>query len=1287
LFVFLIAYASGYTVDFDKSSGNNYFQGSISVSGGKVAVSLAAVQDATTPKSDIQTTSSDAGGDVSAGQDTSATGEAVFTASVAANSDGDSARTNDLAAGDNAGVTTEQGAHASDDEAGAGQHDTTVSGEVAAASSAATSGCDDTSSSSASAIDGTVEVDHQGAEAGDSAHAGQEAEAQGEVASLTTSASNGDISATTSTTAVNGEVQGDQEAGAEDYGAGANQDTNAYGDVVCAETSVTKEERGPDTTADVTAFASGDGGLADITVEQHAGAGEDGAGAQQSGIAFGDDAAFTASVSDNKGNEASAIIAADDAVIVDATSQSVHIEQECRDTEVEAEQSGGMLDGSWGIMAVSASDKKGDYSNAFAVADEPVLIASDQEAEAGHSASASQDTTIVSLGKADAGTNVGDDDGNTACTDAQLDNGGAINTLQGAAADDLHFYPIFSAEGAAAGQLTEIYAFDGASATSSASNKNADEGAASTGDQIWGEGNITTAQGAGAGNLRLFNLHSEGAAAAQESSLDSHPPTVLDDFLVDDGCEIVGGTAWSNSNNEYDNLAHTEATYYGAGFIDSTIQGATAGESSVYFYIPRDGGLTIEGEGALAAQHTESIMGENGGFAGSSSTNEFENFADTSAGFDGCGYINDTTQGAAAGELEVNHHDVVEGALAIQNTEQIVSLNSPTTSWANSCSSDDDGNFAVTAVQANGPGSEIDGTFQGAAAGEVNFFDIEGDGAIAAGHTDSVDGLDGGWASSSSNNECENFADTNAGFDGIGHIYDTTQGAAAGEVEVHGHDVVEGAIAIQDTEEISSYEIGTVWANSSAMDDDGNCVFTEAYASGPNNAIHDTTQGAAAGEYDFWGVEGDGAIAGQHTECVSIPYQEAGVPEWTGSVISNAYSPYEECSRYGPVYAETGDQFDGTGLITDATQIVAAGETTIRFSDDKIKLEGASAFQDTGEIYASYGNGEAWSTASFADNNEGSAGTNDMFDAGGSIVGTIQGAGAGSVTFYDDCQEKLKLEGAIAAQHTDLITSGSDDSASATSWANNEDRNFANTTVGFAGIGSIEDTTQGAAAGQIAVNGQHDTVEGAIAAQHTGEVETDTSSGSGWASTYAENSADGLYDEGVAVTNATFLGEGSITGTSQVGVAGEIDPFHLEAQGAVAIQHTEEIESDIWGSVNSSANNEFVNFANAVAIYGNASAPSGNNGGELSEATSGAVAGEIELQHYCQDLELEGAAAGQYVNSSVNLVDYTVAAENVPRSDISTTTATVGFAELAAAGEIEDGFHIGGATSFAFPVP
>ena len=79
---------------------------------------------------------------------------------------------------------------------------------------------------------------------------------------------------------------------------------------------------------------------------------------------------------------------------------------------------------------------------------------------------------------------------------------------------------------------------------------------------------------------------------------------------------------------------------------------------------------------------------------------------------------------------------------------------------------------------------------------------------------------EGGDASSRSNNEFDNFANTEVGYTGIGQIDGTIQGATAGEVEVEfqGDDIaeVEGAVAIQHTDNVNDFTPdGRVWATSS----------------------------------------------------------------------------------------------------------------------------------------------------------------------------------------------------------------------------------------------------------------------------------------------------------------------------------------------------------------------------------------------------------------------------------------------------------------------------------------
>ena len=182
-------------------------------------------------------------------------------------------------------------------------------------------------------------------------------------------------------------------------------------------------------------------------------------------------------------------------------------------------------------------------------------------------------------------------------------------------------------------------------------------------------------------------------------------------------------------------------------------------------------------------------------------------------------------------------------------------------------------------------------------------------------------------------------------------------------------------------------------------------------------------------------------------------------------------------------------------------------------------------------------------------------------------------------------------------------------------------------------------------------------------------------------------------DEGFALTTNGFLfGEGEIKETTQGAGAGEVEfevfGIDVDAEGAIAAQHTDEIESDGLGWAASFSNNEFDNFAGTVDVY--------TFGGEISQTTQGATAGEIELEFANgEDLELEGAAAGQFTDfvrtTGPGFVG-TGALHVQPGPDDFEFSAGSGFTApgsitgpvfgIAAAGEIEDGFFDEGAIAF-----
>ena len=108
-------------------------------------------------------------------------------------------------------------------------------------------------------------------------------------------------------------------------------------------------------------------------------------------------------------------------------------------------------------------------------------------------------------------------------------------------------------------------------------------------------------------------------------------------------------------------------------------------------------------EGAIAAQHTDEIASDTFGAAASWANNEDENFALTGAVFFGPGDIDDTTQGGAAGEIELFGDEVAEGAVVGQFTDNIASTNG---GGAGALSVDEDGDFALTAAAYLSDGSD-----------------------------------------------------------------------------------------------------------------------------------------------------------------------------------------------------------------------------------------------------------------------------------------------------------------------------------------------------------------------------------------------------------------------------------------------------------------------------------------------------------------------------------------------------------------------------------------------------
>jgi hypothetical protein len=1178
----LVASASAATYNFGKTHGDSKYEGVIAISDGKVAVSVAAVMEGTMATNQE---ADDTGDEVGTEQSVEAEGTGIFAGSGASNGD-ESACTNTIASGEDAAVDIEeQEAEVENNEAEAEQEGAATGDSVSMVAAAENDrGKEAVTVASATGEDATLDMDQEAEVERREAEAEQEGKASGEDVLMVTAVDDGRGKEAVTVASAEGEgatLAGEQEAETERRETEAEQEMQATGDTIAFTTSA--EER-RDT--EVTTSLRVSGAVGTVAVEQEAELERDEAEAEQEIVnAQGERISAVTSV-DTRGKEATSAITLRDGIITYAEQEAelehneaeaeqevqliaeradvttsaenwrgdsavthagvrngvinVFQEAEAEWDGVEAEQDGfvdtlTILGPGSAIMDTHIVSSNGNEAHTGAAGD---FVYSEQEGGTG-SAWVTQDSIVVADdGHASAWSFARSNEGDTAGTIATVFDGGLIQTEQGAAAGRDHFGPV-QVDGAAAGQITEIVAFDGALTASWASNRRADEGAASTMAVIGGAGEIETMQGAGAGEVDIYLHH----------------------------------------------------------------------------------GFAFEADGAVAAQATR-MNSTDGGLASSRSTNEFDNFANTEVGYDGIGQIgltplgdqdefSGTIQGAAAGEaeIEVHGHDIAEaeGAIAIQHTDFVTSeeLN---TVWASSSSNNEFDNFAGTEARATGNNAFIGDTTQGAGAGEIEIFGIEAEGAVAIQDTELISsGEDGVAAANSwSNNEFENFANTGASARN-GFIEDTTQGAIAGEVEVemHHHDIAEaeGAVAIQDTAVISSFD-------------------------GIARAYSDST--------DMW------SSASTETQ-----------------VSSFLLTP---------------------GTITDTTQGAGAGEIELNLPHHvEVEVQGSAAVQDTGMISGL--NGFASSDAvSFGGDDV--AHTGSWFFGIGAIEGTTQGAAVGEAEVEVHHHDVFEAEGAIAAQHTDAISSTF--GGGAASYANNfDDQAFAGTSAVYFTNGGIEGTTQGAGAGELELGfGHHELeVEGAIAAQHT-DLVYDQNAGS--AGSFATDNSEGLFDEGFATTTATFFGEGAITDTTQGGIAGEAgfgDDVYVG--GAAAIQHTEEIGSDGFGFIMSTSNNEFENFAFANTFYYHDVVD-----GEIADATSGALAGEIYLEHFGpgphNDFEAEGAVAGQYIGFERNAVSGTSAFSTDPVDFSSTLMANplTPIWQVSLAGEYEDGIADAGAITF-----
>jgi hypothetical protein len=1009
---------------FGASNGASGYQGEVVIDGnGNIAFTIVAAVNGD------YTATQDTSPDVSAEQQATANGQAVFAGSGAANTDGDYASTGDMALGGGS-IVTDQGAEASCFGAAAGQEDTTVSGDMVLAGSNA--GGDDGQYAESVAVvdDGSIDITVQGANDYRDVEAGQIVSATGEDIYLDSYAVDGrsEAEAVTIANTEEGTSQAEvcQGAEASRHSASANQDAAVTGDEVFiasyasgfssanAVTSVTGAEDPVEVIgqeAEVNFFKaeaeqeSVDASGTEVCISTYA---------EKDGKAAGSSTEVTNGEAAVRDQEAEVFLfgGAEAHQNTSAlTSETVHMHtyvstefgssaETC--TEVTNGTVGGEQEAEWFFGATASQDmianaetadlttkatNGGDEAGTHAGVTEGTIIAL-QEAEAAlfEGASAEQNAFVAGTGGgADSWANAAD--GNSAWTfinfggyDEDDSTTGILNTNQYAeATGDAYAYQGTEEESDNFVTVVNGHAAAGSGASSD------DGDCADTIAEVFYGGDITTDQWAGAGDVYfnppgpIVGIGADGAAAGQLTEI----------FATH------GGSVESTASSCDESEAGTEAEFHGVGNI-STGQGAAAGDVWVF----HEG----HADGAIAAQWTD-MDSTRGGEASSWASTEDPNFATTEAGYHGEGYIDGTFQGAAAGELIAFHEGKAEGAIAIQHTEEISSnVEDGDTVWASSFAKNDRENEAGTRAFALGDGT-ISETTQGAIAGEGELWgplDIEVEGAAAGQYTEKIEsGIGGGavtWAEQESEGRRghESYASTRAMFFGDGEIEGTLQVAGAGEAESRFFES-QGAAAFQQTDEIEVDDGVAFTESESSIHSDVNSAETGNKVCG-DGGIYETTQGAFAGEFEGFLIEGEGAAAGQITGLIASDDQ--------GSAWSNSNNEREN-------KAGTKTEFDGVGTIAGTTQGAGAGEIESRLFD--FEVEGAAAGQNTLFI----GSTDGGSARSWANNEcENSAQSNSTYTGAGTIVDLEQGAAAGEIEFGHD-----EIEGAIAGQETTIGTS------------------------------------------------------------------------------------------------------------------------------------------------------------------------------------------------------------------------------------------------------------------------
>jgi hypothetical protein len=1340
----MMAPAMARTHEFTSSNGDSGYQGLVTMNDdGNIAFTIVAYVNGDATINDQQVTD-----DVGASQNVQADGQGVFAGSGAATTDGNYATTADMANGD-ASISTVQSVNADYISAGAEQDATAAGDQVLATSSAGNNWQSADSVSAAVGGAASLDVSGQEAEVNffTGSEAGQESvTADGDNVYIESSADG--FSSAEAVTSVNGAegpvlVQDqsvednwfESEAGQGLVSANGNEvtiasfaekagdDASATTEVINGGATVTDQE------AEVTFFGAeaeqgGVGAAGDVIVIASSVNGDSGASAVTTAIGLGSQAGVTGQEAEDNFFGASAeqdyAYGIGDVVVIQSSANgdsgaiaytdvinggAAVTGQEAEDNFFEASAEQDYVDASGDFITIGVgAEKDGLYAGALTSvvngnadvqwqdAETEVFFGSPHEAEADQHV-VSADGSAIYLE-----TTAGFDYGSSAAATALIIDSVGVTSEQNAEWE----------YGASADQVTQTGPAGAISIDTSATN-----GGDSAGTHLDGT-NVFESQASQNAEAALFS----GASADQTSELTAG-------WNEEEG----SGNAVTWSSSEDRNDASTWVKFEGTdGGLDANQVAVADGDAWA-----TEGEWFINKYGELDS-HTAVAVETGTAEAGSAATSREGDTATTVAGVDNGGMIQ-TVQGAAAGDTwTFGFH--ADGAAAGQ--ESIIDATDGGYAVSTSSSEEQKGFFILDKEESNaGTQASISGdgwivTFQGAAAGDVfsppQIWGVKAEGAVA-GQASWLSSDDGGTASSWSSTEDPTFATTEAGYHGDGYIYGTFQGAAAGEVKEFGEGSAEGSIAIQHTEEISSEVVDgdTVWASSYANNNGEYQAGTLTFALG-DGLIQETTQGAIAGEGELWGpfeTEVEGAAAGQYTEhiesCVECGLGGGGAITWSegdpkcgedsqastkavffgdGGYIDNtlqvagagevdsffyqteganafqhtdtiniedgiAFTETESSIHSKVNSAETGNMVLGDGAIIDTTQAASAGEFENFFAEGK----GAAAGQLTLSVgnEDSDGKGSAWSKANNEWDNK--AGTVAKFEGDGVIYQTAQGAGAGEVESWF-----FEVEGAAAGQETTQVISK--DGGLVKSWAENRDPSEVFTEAGYNGDGYINGITQTSAAGEVE-SGPFE-IEGALAIQDVDKIYSKTS---GWATSQAEFSerVRRVTEEATAYSTVEFGKRGSVNDLTQGAIAGEFDLdwlLEVDGEGAVAGQHFESVSkaTDI---------ETYASLSESDKCFTSIDTASVEVGGYPNDLTQIAGAGKLGFEDPF-DVELTGAAAVQGMDLSLAKGESEASYHNGAATD-SSDMYLIG-TQWAAAGEVEDGFTVSGATAGWLPL-